>query len=38
MPLYAANFLLEKLVPEPSLEFTLPKRGSRDTHRILTAA
>ena len=25
VPLYSANLLLEELVPEPRLEFTLPK-------------
>ena len=30
-----ADFLLEDLVPEPGLEFTLPKRRRRHTHSIL---
>ena len=36
MTLDAANLFFEDLVPEPRLEFTLPKRGRRDTHRILS--
>lgn len=36
MTLHAANLLLEDLVPEPSLEFTLPQRRRRDAHSVLT--
>ena len=32
----AADLLLQDLVPESRLELTLPERGRRDTHRVLT--
>lgn len=38
MALDAPNFLLKDLVPEPRLEFTLPKRCCSHGHGILTSS